>query len=75
MAWTATDLANIEEAIRALVAGSRTVSLTMGDKSIAYEKSDLAALIRLRDGIKYEVGLAAGTYSPRTYAKQGGRCR
>lgn len=73
MAYTADDLTNIETAIRALIAGTRTVALTMGDKSISYEKSDLPALTKLRAEIRYEVGLAAGSYAPRTYAKQGGR--
>lgn len=73
MAYTAADLTNVEDAIRAIVAGTRTVSLTMGDKSIAYTPADLPTLTRLRDAIRYEVGLAEGTYAPRTYAKQGGR--
>lgn len=73
MAYTATDLANIEAAIRAIIAGTRTVSLSMGDKSISYTLVDLPALRALRDEIKTEVGAAAGTYSPRSYARQGGR--
>jgi hypothetical protein len=73
MAYTSTDLTNIEEAIRAIIAGTRTVSLTMGDKSISYTAIDLPALRALRDEIKAEVGVAAGTCSPRTYARQGGR--
>ena len=73
MAYTATDLLNIETAIRALIAGDRTVSVSISDKSIAYERSDLPALSALRDEIKAEVNLTAGTYVRRTYAKQGGR--
>jgi hypothetical protein len=73
MAYTATDLANIEAAIRAIIAGTRTVSLTMGDKTISYTVVDLPELRALRDEIKAEVGAAAGTFSPRTYARQGGR--
>jgi hypothetical protein len=73
MAYTATDLANVEAAIRAIIAGTRTVSLSMGDKSIAYTAVDLPALRALRDEIRAEVGAAAGTFSPRTYARQGGR--
>jgi len=73
MAYTATDLANIEAAIRAIIAGTRTVQLSMGDKSISYTAVDLPALQKLRGEIAAEVGIAAGTYQPRAYARQGGR--
>ena len=73
MAYTATDLLNVETAIRALIAGDRAVSVSMSDKTISYERNDLPALRSLRDEIKAEVSLAAGMYSRRTYAKQGGR--
>ena len=73
MAYTATDLENIETAIRAIIAGTRTVSLSMGDKTIYYTIVDLPALRALRDEIKSEVGISEGTFSPRTYARQGGR--
>lgn len=75
MAYTSTDLTNIEAAIRAIIAGTRTVTLSMGDKSITYTAVDLPNLLKLRDLIKYEVGVASGAYSPRTYAKQGGRAK
>jgi hypothetical protein len=73
MAYTSTDLANAEAAIRAIMAGTRSVSLSMGDKSITYTAVTLPALQALRAEIAMEVGLAAGTFHPRTYAKQGGR--
>lgn len=73
MAYTASDLTNVEAAIRLIIAGSRTVSLSMGDKSIAYTAANLNELRALRAEIAAEVGAAAGTFSPRTYAKQGGR--
>ena len=75
MAFTATDLTNIEAAIRAIVAGTRKVSMTMGDKAFQYTASDLPTLYKLRTAVEYEVGLAAGTYAPRTYAKNGGRAK
>ncbi len=73
MAYTSTDLANIDIAIRAIIAGTRTVSLTMGDKTIQYTAVKLPELQALRTEISMEVGMAAGTYASRTYAKQGGR--
>jgi hypothetical protein len=73
MAFTATDLTNIEAAIRAIIVGTRTVSLTLGDKSITYTAADLPTLQKMRADITYEIGLADGTYVPRTYAKNGGR--
>jgi hypothetical protein len=73
MAYTQTDLDNIEAAIRAIIAGTRTVALSMGDKSIQYTAIDLPTLRAMRDEIKAEVGAAAGTISPRSYARQGGR--
>ena len=73
MAYTQTDLDNIEAAIRAIIAGTRTVSLSMGDKSIQYTAIDLPTLRAMRDEIKAEVAAVAGTYSPRSYARQGGR--
>lgn len=73
MAYTSTDLTNVEAAIRAIIAGTRTVRLTMGDKSIEYSAVDLPTLRALRAEIAAEAGITAGTYSPRTYAKQGGR--
>ena len=73
MSYTSTDLTNIETAIRAIIAGTRTVSLSMGDKSISYTAVDLPKLQALRGEIAAEVGIAAGTFHPRSYAKQGGR--
>jgi len=73
MAYTATDLANIDAAIRAIIAGTRTVSLTMGDKTIQYTAVKLPELQALRTEIATEVGMASGSYVPRTYARQGGR--
>jgi hypothetical protein len=73
MAYTATDLTNIEAAIRAIIAGTRTVRLSMGDKAIEYTAVDLPNLQKLRTEIEMEVGISSGSYAPRTYARQGGR--
>jgi hypothetical protein len=61
MAYTSTDLTNIETAIRALVAGTRKVSLTMGDKSIQYSNVDLPALRELKAEIQAEIGVSSGS--------------
>lgn len=55
MAYTATDLANVEAAIRALMSGTRKVSLSMGDKSITYAQTDLKSLRELKQEILDEV--------------------
>jgi len=71
--YTQTDLQNIEQAIRDIIDGKRTVSLSMGDKAITYTKTDLAELRQLRNEIAFEVGCQARRYSPRVYAAQGRR--
>ncbi len=73
MAYTQADVIAIEEAIRALITGTRTVSLSMGDKSIRFTEAELPRLQQLRDSIKTELALASGTVNRRTYAKHGGR--
>jgi hypothetical protein len=61
MAWTPADLANIEQAIRDLVAGNkRTVTLTLHDRIVSYERTSLTELRALRDEMKEEVNAAAG---------------
>jgi hypothetical protein len=59
-----------------MAAGSKeVVSSSMGDKSVSYEPSlkTLESLRKMEADAAVEVGLAAGTYAPRTYARQGGR--
>jgi hypothetical protein len=55
MAYTSTDLDTVEAAIRALMNGTRTVRLSMGDKSIEYAAADLKALRDLKAEILSEV--------------------
>lgn len=69
MAYTSTDLTNIEAAIIALARGQRAVSVRIGDKSIEYAAAQLPELIRLRADI--QAGLSSFEF--RTYAKNGGR--
>lgn len=71
MAFTATDLTNVEAAIVVLATGSRSVQVVMAGKSITYTDStvSLERLSILRSTIQAELGLI----SFRVYAKQGGR--
>jgi hypothetical protein len=71
--YTATDLTNVEEAIRAIIAGEREVSMTMDGKSATYTDANLKDLQSLRGEIINDIAINAGTCSLRTYAKQGGR--
>ena len=61
MAYTLTDLSNIEAAILALAKGERKVTLTMGDKSISYDKAALPELRTLRAEIAAELSMATAT--------------
>lgn len=71
--YTATDLTNVEEAIRAIIAGEREVSMTMDGKSATYTDANLKDLQSLRTEIINDIAINAGTCTLRTYAKQGGR--
>jgi len=59
MAYTSTDLTNVEAAISSLMSGTRNVRFTMGDKSFEYAQTDLKALRELRQDILDEVQTAA----------------
>ena len=61
MAFTSTDLANVEAAIVALAAGSRIVSVTVGDHTIQYSEARLDRLKALRDEIMAEIQSVAVT--------------
>lgn len=71
--YTATDLTNVEEAIRAIIAGEREASMTMDGKSVTYTAAELKDLQDLRTKIINDIAINAGTCAFRTYAKQGGR--
>jgi hypothetical protein len=58
VAYDATLLAAIDTAIASLVAGTRTVALSMGDKSITYGQTQLKDLELLRN--KVAAAIAAG---------------
>lgn len=49
MAWTELDKQNLEDAIRQLIKGERTVSLTTADRSETWQALDLATALKLRE--------------------------
>jgi len=60
MAFTPTDLTNVQAAIMALAMGTRTVTVSIGTKTISYSQAQLSELRALREEIVAEVGSAGG---------------
>ena len=58
MAFTQTDLENIQSAILSLATGTRKVSVTINGKTIEYGQTDLKQLESLRSSIKTELNAA-----------------
>ena len=69
MAFTSTDLENIESAIVELATGQRVVSLTIAGKTYQFAASNLDRLQQLRATIQAELA----EVPVRTYAANGGR--
>lgn len=65
MAFTSTDLSNIEAAIVALATGTREVSVSINGKRIDYAECDLNKLTAL----KTLVSQSLGTTPTRVYAR------
>ena len=63
--WTTTDRDNVKAAILALATGSRTASVSLGDKSIQYTNADIAKLEALLSWIvaDIEMGSTAGGFA------------
>jgi len=55
MAYSSTDLSNVQSAIVALATGTRVVTVSLGDKSVEYSKVDLSKLEELRKNIYSEL--------------------
>ena len=55
MAFTSTDLTNVDAALMALARGQRKVRLTMGDKSIEYSDINIDKLKSFRNEIAAEL--------------------
>ncbi len=73
MAYTAEDEETVKNALIALAAGAAKVSFSIGEYTSTFAQNDLKKLEDFYNRIRWERGLASGSYSPRTYAKQGGR--
>jgi len=69
MAFTTTDLTNVEAAIVSLATGARVVQGVINGKQVRWQESDMHKLQALRSIIQAELGQV---YT-RVYAKQGGR--
>ncbi len=67
--YTSTDLANVKAAILALATGQRAVRVQIGEKSAQYAEVDFSKLEALKVAIEGQLG----SFSYRTYAKNGGR--
>ena len=57
MAFTETDLTNVDAALVALARGQRKVRLTMGDKSIEYSDINIDKLKAFRNEIAAELSV------------------
>lgn len=55
MAYSSTDLSNVEDAILDLSTGSRVVEIEVGGKRIKYQAASLATLRELRDMIRQDL--------------------
>lgn len=61
MAFTSTDLINLETAIMKLATGSRVVQCNIDGDMVEYHRSDLKDMLALRDQIRAELAEAAST--------------
>jgi predicted RNA binding protein with dsRBD fold (UPF0201 family) len=73
MAYTAEDEETVKKALIALATGATKVSFSIGEYSATFAQTDFKKLEDFYNKIRWERGLASGAYSPRTYARQGGR--
>jgi hypothetical protein len=71
MAFTQSDLDDLETAIATYGTGRRVSQIQSGEKMTRYMEMSISGLLKLRALMQAELGLS----SPRTYARQGGRGR
>lgn len=70
MAYTQTDLGNVEKAILELAGGERVVRLSIGGKDIEFSQARMSELKALRMDIAREIGQSA---RPRFYLTRTGK--
>lgn len=70
MAFTTTDLENLEAAINKIAEGARSVQIDRAGKTVTYQAVNLDKLLALRGVMQRELGVVPH----RAYAKNGGRC-
>lgn len=72
MGWTSADVLAVEQAIRDLAEGNRTVRCRFASGAeTEYAQADLAKLEALRDRMRSEVAAASATSSPRSFVITG----
>jgi len=73
MSYTQSDLDSIDDAILAYALGTRTGSTLIAGHKVVFADISLSDLQNTRAIIAADVANTAGTFSPRTYAQNGGR--
>lgn len=68
MAFTTTDLANIEAAIVKVAVGTRAIECTIDGDTVVYQKSDIKDMMALRDQIRQELASTATGYKRSRFA-------
>ena len=61
------------EAVQTAIFEIETYGQSFSDDGTGYTRADLSTLYRREAELKARISLAQGSYSPRTFAKQGGR--
>jgi hypothetical protein len=72
MAYTHTDLDNVEAAIAAIVAGERVVSVTIDGETVQYQQTEVTKLMAVRRDIMAEIQ-ASSTNQKSIYYTQTGK--
>ena len=71
MAYSSSDLTNVENAIIALATGTRAVRVTINNKTVEYGQTDIESLRTLRAEIQRDVANNAGTARGYRYIQTG----
>lgn len=73
MAYTQTDLDNINQAVLDYGTGDRVQTLVIGDQTVKFADISLDQLLTLQRAISEQVQTSVSGYSPRAYAYNRGR--